>query len=447
MCGRLKFAIAGLVGLIAIVAARAQVSVPAPTSQGVEDSTALDRVIGEVTATDPAAKQITIKLDAGGTVVVMFQETTVYLRVPPGEKDLKKAVKIAVSDIGIGDRVYARGRIADDHKSMPALAVIVMTRADLVKTRDRERADWQKRGVAGTISALNAETSEITLAVRSKEGTKTLIVEPSQKAVFRRYAPDSVRFVQAESSAFAELKVGDSLRILGDMNADRTRIKPEEIVSGSFRNIAGIVNAIDAAAGEIRITDLQTKKRLVVRVAPDSLLRRMPPPPKAAPAAGTQDGARRAPSEEKPGDGARSAPPTSTAKPQTGGKEAASGDKSGDQPSRRAPPGPTPDATKGGGSAASAKPPTENSQGAAAAPRSTRTDGPGGGQLDLEKMPALKFDTLKRGEAILVLCTVGAEPSRVTAIVLVAGVEPLLTSADGQTQIGGLWNFFDVSLP
>lgn len=63
-------------------------------------------------------------------------------------------------------------------------------------------------------------------------------------------------------------------------------------------------------------------------------------------------------------------------------------------------------------------------------------------------MPKVSFAELKRGEAILVLSTVGAEPSHVTAIVLVAGVEPLLSpAAEGQAQIGGIWNFFDISLP
>ena len=68
--------------------------------------------------------------------------------------------------------------------------------------------------------------------------------------------------------------------------------------------------------------------------------------------------------------------------------------------------------------------------------------------MNLEQMPALSFGELKRGEAVIVLSTAGAEPSRVTAIVLVAGVEPILSSApDNQPQIGGIWNFFDISLP
>lgn len=63
-------------------------------------------------------------------------------------------------------------------------------------------------------------------------------------------------------------------------------------------------------------------------------------------------------------------------------------------------------------------------------------------------MPAVKFEELKPGSAIIVLCTVGAEPSRVTAIVMVAGVEPLLTQTpEGPPRIGGAWDFFDIGLP
>ena len=68
--------------------------------------------------------------------------------------------------------------------------------------------------------------------------------------------------------------------------------------------------------------------------------------------------------------------------------------------------------------------------------------------MNLEQMPVLAFAELKRGEAVIVLSTSGADPSHVTAIVLVAGVETLLSSApNDQPQIGSIWNFFDISLP
>jgi hypothetical protein len=362
----------------------------------------LERVIGEVTATNPAAKQFTLKLDAGGTVLVILQDKTVYLRVPPGETDLKNAATIVPADIGVGDRVYARGRLAEDRTSIPAVAVIMMTKADLAQKRERERVDWQKRAVAGTITALKPDTQEITVSLRSRDGTRAVVVAPSPGAVFRRYAQDSVQFHQAQPSSFAELNVGDSVRILGDRSPDGTRIKPEEIVSGSFRNVAGMINATDAGRREIRITDLHSKRTLTVRIAPDTMVRRMPP---MKPAAGP------------------SRPPQ--AGPGAGGAGAGAGARASQAPPQSAP-----------------APPPSRGQPARG------TASPAASALDVERMPAVKFEELKPGSAIIVLCTVGAEPSRVTAIVMVTGVEPLLTQTpEGPPQIGGVWDFFDIGLP
>ena len=60
--------------------------------------------------------------------------------------------------------------------------------------------------------------------------------------------------------------------------------------------------------------------------------------------------------------------------------------------------------------------------------------GPGGrggdpGQI-FERAPAVTLAGLKQGDAIVVLTTAGSDPGRVTAVMLVAGVEPLLTLAD-----------------
>ena len=372
----------------------APLSAQGPAPEGPTRVDVLERVIGEVIAVNPAAKQITLRLDGGGTVLVLLQDKTVYLRVPPGETDLKNAAPIVPSDIGVGDRVYARGRLAEDRKSIPAVAVIVMTKADLAQKRERERADWQKRAVAGTITALKPDTQEMTVSVRSRDGARAVVIERSPSAVFRRYAPDSVQFHQAQPSSFAEQNVGDSVRILGDRNPDGTRIRPEEIVSGSFCSIPGTINAIDAGSREIRISDLRSKRALTVRTTPATMLRRMPP---TKPAAG-------------PG---RAAPP-SRGQPAPG--------------SGRGTPGAS-------GAGSGTRPPAQAASQAAPS-------------LDVERMPAVKLEELKPGTAVIVLCTVGAEPSRVTAIVLVAGVEPLFTQTpEGPPQIGGAWDFFDIGLP
>jgi hypothetical protein len=48
-------------------------------------------------------------------------------------------------------------------------------------------------------------------------------------------------------------------------------------VSGSFRNVAGTVNAVDASAGTMNVQDLLSKKAVQVRVTPESQLHQLAP--------------------------------------------------------------------------------------------------------------------------------------------------------------------------
>src|SRR5690242_9152362 len=189
----------------------------------------LDRVIGEVTAIDANAKQISVKLDSGAVVPATVDEKTRYLRIPPGEKDLKNATTIAFENVAVGDRAFVRGHMADDQKSIAAVAVIIMTKAELAQKHERDRDEWKRRGMAGPITAVNAAAKEATISTRTREGPKPVVVEMPDTVNFRRYAPDSVRFSDAKPGSFADLKTGDQLRVLGDKNADGTRIKAEEI--------------------------------------------------------------------------------------------------------------------------------------------------------------------------------------------------------------------------
>jgi hypothetical protein len=355
------------------------------------------RVLGEVTAADGSS--LTIKTDAGTSSTVLLDEKTSYLRVPPGEQDLKKAAKIELKDVTVGDRVLARSRLGEDQKLGPATSVIVMSKSDIARRQEAEKLEWQKRGVSGTVTTINPDTKEITISARSRGASKPMVIEPSDKVQYRRYAPDSVRFSDAHPSLFAELKVGDQVRVLGEKNADETRIKPEMIVSGTFHNVAGTIKEVNAAAGEIKITNLETKKLLTVQVNADSNLKRVPP---------TMAGflARAA--------GAGAAGP--------GGAPGGPGGPAGADRTRMGPGGP------GGG---------PGGPGGGMAPR-------GGGDFSqmLERMPAFNISELKPGDAVIVASTAGADPGRVTAITLLAGVEPLLTRAAGDNRaVGGAWNF------
>lgn len=346
--------------------------------------------IGEVKAIDNAAKQLIVKTDAGSLVTVALGDKTVYLRLAPGEKTLTNATKIAFSDVGEGDRVWARGKVADDHKSVPATALIVMNKVDIAKKQEQERAEWKKRGVLGIITALKPDTKEITISSRTMAGPQSVIIPVSDKVEVRRYAPDSIKFADAKPAAFAELKVGDQLRALGERTADGSGFTAEKVVTGSFKTVAGVITAIDLATGEVKITDLQTKQPLTIVVKQDAVLRKFP-------AANEMGGMMMS---RGPGAGGAAAGQTPPAGPGAGQGAGQGGG-------------------QGGG---------------------IRMGGGGGMNMQdmLERLPIIAIADVKVGDTIVVSSTKGADPSRLTAISLISGADTLLNLlAARQPQTGG----------
>ena len=369
---------------------------------------ALKSVIGEVTSIDPAGKLVKLKGDDGAVYTVTLSDNTSFLRIPPGEKDLKKASKIAFSDVMVGDRALARGPLEEDTKTVPARTVIIMTKGDLAQKHERDRAEWQTRGITGVVTALNASNKEVTITTRGRD-PKTVTIDASA-ADLRRYAPESVRFADAKPSSFAELQPGDTVRALGDKSEDGTHLKAEEVVSGAFETIAGTVDSVDPATGEVKITNLQTKKPVVVRTNKDSLLRRLDPA-----VAGML---------------ARRLRPDSSS---AGGAVASGGAPGGPAPTREA--GARPEGAAQGG---------PGGPGGFRGGFGGAGGGPGGGDLQqiLERMPALSLAELKKGDAVIVSSSKGPGDSRVTAFAFVAGVEPFLAAAPrtgGQVNLGS-WN-------
>jgi hypothetical protein len=341
-----------------------------------------NRIVGEVTAIDAAGNQLTVRSDNGNAVVVVVDDKTNYMKALPGARNLEGATRIAISNINVGDRVLALGRVSEDQKTVSARAVVVMTKADIAQKQEHDRAEWRRRGVAGVISAINPETKEITVNSRSRAGIEPVIlVAGAPNVVFRRYAPDSVKFSDAKSSTFAELKVGDQVRALGEKSQDGSRFTPEEIVSGVFRTITGQVLSINPELNEIRITDTKTGQPVTAVLRGDSLLKRIPPEMSAMMAMRAQ--------------GQGTGP---------GG------------PGRRG------GAMEEGGARRPADAPGGMGRGR----------GRMGGGFDfqdiLERLPATSPADLKVGEVVVVSSTAGADPGRVTAIAVVAGVDALLSA-------------------
>jgi hypothetical protein len=270
----------------------------------------------------------------------------------------------------------------------------VMTKGDLAKKQEAERTEWRRRGILGVITALKPESHEITISNRTMAGTQTVVIPVSEKTELRRYAPDSIKFGDAKPSNFNELKVGDQLRALGDRGQDPTHFTPEQIVTGSFRTVGGVVTEVDAATGEIKIKELEKKTPLTIVIKQDAVLRKFPQE------MGAMMGGMRAGAGGPGGPGG--GPPAGGAPPQGGQGQA----------------GARPQGGPGGGGPGGG--------------------GPGGRNINdmLERLPTISIADVKVGDTIIVSSTQGVDPSRLTAISLVTGADTLFAMLAPRPQPG-----------
>jgi hypothetical protein len=364
--------------MAALVAIVAAISASAQTPPAANRA----QLSGTVTSVNADANKLSLKSDKGEEVSVTTTDRTLILRVPPGETDPKKGTKIALSTLAAGDRAVIIGPPPADPKTWAATAVLVMSKSDVAGLQQKDQDDWKKRGATGTVTAIDAAAKTVTI----KSGSRTFTVQPSDKTTYHRYSPDSARFSDAKPSSFPEIKTGDQLRVLGNKTDDGAIIQAEKIAFGTFRQIAATVTAINLQTGEMTVKDLATKKPLTIKVDADSTMRKLPE------TAARMLARRYAPGAQQP-----EVPPVGTIVGAGRGAGAGAG--------------------RGGG-------------------------GRGGdvGQM-LDNLPAMPISELKPGDAIMVSTTQGSDSGRVTAIMLLAGVEPLLTASPTATRdIMSGWN-------
>jgi co-chaperonin GroES (HSP10) len=243
--------------------AMVQASATAPAAAG--------RQLGTVKAI--AGNTLTLMTDAGQEVVVSVADGVRVLQLAPGSTDLKTAQTITLADIATGDRVLVSGKTGDSAAAFTASRVILMKSGDIAQKHEAEQADWQKRGTGGIVSAVDAGSGALTVSI----GAKKLSVNTSSTTQFRRYAGDSVKFEDAKPGTLAQIQVGDQLRVRGAKSDDGTSIQAEEVVSGSFKNLAGLIATINAANGTLTLKDLATKKTVTVTITANSSVRSLPP--------------------------------------------------------------------------------------------------------------------------------------------------------------------------
>jgi hypothetical protein len=330
--------------------------------------TASNRIPGSVTSVNAGANQVVIK-SASGDLTFTTTDRTQILRAPAGVTDPKQWPKMAVGEIAVGDEVVAYYRGALDQKPLVATSIVVRTKADLGALAQQQAEDWKKRGSRGIVSAVDPGAKTITV----KSGQRTVTIQAGDKTIVRRYSPDSAKPADAKPATLADIKPGDQVNVLGNRSEDGATVTAEQIYAGSFRQFAVTINSVDAATGDLTVTDLATKKPLTIRVTADTTMKKLPEPMAQMLALRYQGGGRGAEEDRAAGPGR--------------------GGRGGDI-----------------------------------------------GQM-LERLPAIQVGDLKPKDALMVSTTSGSDPSKVTAIMVLAGVEPVLTAAPTATRdIMSGWN-------
>jgi hypothetical protein len=357
--------------------------------------------------------------DAGAEINVDVRDSTKIVRIAPGQKDLKDAQPIALTDLQIGDRILVRGKAGDDNKTFSASSIVAMKKADIAEKQSRERDEWQKSGVGGLVNNVDASAGVISITTPTLREKKTVAVHVTKDTVLRRYAPGSVKFDDAKPAPLAEIRPGDQLRARGEKGADGSELTAQEIVSGSFRNISGTISSLDNAQGTITVHDLATKKNVAVKITSESQLRKLP-------AAMALRIAQRLNGSNGANDGA-----------------------TGDQPGSGQAGSTRPGATSGTTSAPAAKDPAAAS-GRAPGDFGGRGRGMGAGasgggadfQQMISRMPASTIADLQKGDAVMLVGTEASGDNAVKAITLLAGVEPILQASPngGASSILSPWS-------
>jgi hypothetical protein len=336
-----------------------------------------------------SGKNLALKTDAGPEITISVPDGARIVRLAAGQTDLKTAPSITFAEIQVGDRMLLRGR-AGANGDIEATTIVVMKQADVAQKQQHDREDWQKRGTGGIVSAIDAAAGTFTVSVTP---TLSVLVKTTKDTNFLRYSPNSVKFADAQKGTIDQIKTGDQLRARGTRSADGKELAAEEVISGTFRNIAGTVSSIDAANNSITVKDVLAKKSVVIKFNSDSQLRKLAPQMAQRLAFFLKGGAQAGP----------------------GAPTSASGT-------------PGPGTGQGGG------------------PGARPAAGPDFQQM-LNRIPSVTLADLQKEDAVMVVATQGTTRNEVTAITLLGGVEPILTASPNGTSAAALFSGWNLGAP
>jgi hypothetical protein len=365
-----------------------------PTSQAQTPAPRTPPALGTIRSI--SADSLILKTDAGTELTVQLPAGVPVFSIPPGSKDLKQATPIKLADLQSGDRILVRGKPGADATSFVASAIIAMKAADIASNQQKQREEWQRHGIGGLVSAVDPAQNTVTIKTLTAAGAKDVVIHSTNTTILRRYAPGSVNFDAAKVAPISDIKVGDQLRARGTRSPDGNEFAADEIVSGSFRNIAGIVRSVDPSAGTLTVNDIATKQPVDLKVTAESKMRNVPERMAQGIAMrlkgmGETSGAAVKPSQ--PGQSSQAAP--------------------GD----RGAPG---NGTSGGS--------------------------PRGGDVQqmLSRLPVSPLSDFKKGDVVMVVATSGQGNEPPTVVTLLGGVEPIL-QATTQSQAASILSPWSLS--
>jgi len=366
--------------------------------------TAFAKAVGTVKSIN--GNTIVLTTDSGEATVTLSGSTRI-LRTTPGQTDLKSATPIQVSDIQVGDRVLALGPNGENN-STAASIVVVMKKSDIADRQQEEREQW-RNGVGGIVKEVNASNGTITVANALVAGGKPILIHVTSTTAIRRYPPDSANYDDAKPGTLSQIQPGDQLQARGTKNADGTEFTAKEIVSGTFRQIAGTVLSTDATQSSVTIMDLMTRRPVTLKISPVSQMHQLP-----------QFVAQRLAMRFKGGAAAGNAGGASGAAPGGSGRNWSAGQGSGNA----------------GGQAV-------GGSGAGQAGAGMRAGGTPDFDRILSRMPSVSLSDLQKGEAVILVATEGSSAAPPTATKLLTGVEPILTAAPSGSAAANIlspWN-------
>jgi hypothetical protein len=208
-------------------------------------------------------------------------------------------------------------------------------------------------------------------------------------------------------STLQEIQVGDQLRARGDRSADGSELAAEEIFTGNFPVVEGLIKSVDASTGTMTVQDMISKKAVVLKITADSQLHKIP-------AEMAQRFAMRLKTALPPGTPGAGPGPSASATPPAGTSGQASTSPAGGGQGAGMGQG----GTAGGGGMGGAR--------------------SGGGGFDFQRLldqtPPVVLADLHKGDAVAVLATQGTPANGSAVIKLFSGVEPILQAAPSGSQ-------------